>query len=104
MTYRDDRDADRARIAALEAELAKAERRVAELEGRRVLALVQAGGNALARADAAPSAARTWLGAPLRLALTKRWDGAFPVERFEDVIERIREVMRDPGRSELLRA
>ncbi len=27
MTYRDDRDADRARIAALEAELAKAERR-----------------------------------------------------------------------------
>ena len=33
MTYRDDRDADRARIAALEAELATAKRRVDELEG-----------------------------------------------------------------------
>lgn len=104
MTYRDDRDADRARIAALEAELAEARRRVAALEGRRELALVQASGNALARADAAPSAAKTWLGAPLRLSLAKRWAGAFPTDRFEDVIERIREVTRDPGRSELLRA
>jgi hypothetical protein len=104
MTYRDDRDADRARIATLEADLAKAERRIAELEGRREVALVAASGGALARTDAAPSAARTWLGAPLRLELTRRWPGAFPAERFEDVIDRIRELTRDPGRSELLRA
>jgi hypothetical protein len=104
MTYRDDRDADRARIAALEADLAKAERRVAELEGRREVALVQASSHALARAGAAPSAAKTWLGAPLRLALTRRWAGAFPTDGFEDVIERLRELTRDPGRSELLRS
>jgi hypothetical protein len=104
MTYRDDRDADRARIAALEADLAKAERRVAELEGRRSGALVAASGGALVRADGAPSAAKTWLGAPLRLALTRRWSAAFPTGRFEDVIELIREITRDPGRSELLRA
>lgn len=104
MTYRDDRDADRARIAALEVELAEAKRRVAELEGRRETALVQASGSALALADAAPSAAKTWLGAPLRLSLAKRWAGAFPTDRFEDVIERIREITRDPGRSELLRS
>lgn len=104
MTYREDRDADRARIEALEGELAAARRRIEELEGRRAGALVQAGSGALARADAAPSAAKTWLGAPLRLALAKRFDGAFPAARFEDVIELIREVTRDPGRSELLRA
>jgi hypothetical protein len=104
MTYRDDRDADRARIAALEAELAKAERRIAELEGRREVALVQARERALARAETAPSAANAWFGAPLRLALTKRWEGAFPTAGFEDVIERLRELTRDPGRSELLRS
>ncbi len=106
MTYRDDRDADRARIAALEAELASAERRIAELEGRRELALVHASGGALARADAAPSTSTSskLLGAPLRLTLTRRFEGAFPADRFEDLIERIREITRDPGRSELLRS
>jgi hypothetical protein len=104
MTYRDDRDADRARIAALESELAKAERRIAELEGRNGTALVKVEGGALALAHPEPSAATTWLGAPLRLALTRRWSGAFPTERFEDVIELIRELTRDPGRSELLRS
>jgi len=104
MTYRDDRDADRARITALEAELATANKKVAELEGRRDQALVLASGGALARADTAPSAAKTWFGAPLRLALSKRFEAAFPTERFEDLIERIRSVTRDPGRSELLRS
>jgi hypothetical protein len=79
MAYRDDRDADRARVAALEAELAEAKRRVAALKGRRELALVQASGNALALADAAPSAARTWLGAPLRLSLATGAAGSQPV-------------------------
>lgn len=103
MTYRDDRDADRARIESLEAELAKAQRELGELQGRRDNALVLASGNALARADAAPSSAKTWFGAPLRLALTRRFDAAFPVDKFEDLIDLIRELTRDPGRSELLR-
>jgi len=34
MTYRDDRDADQARIAALETELRQARERIDELEGR----------------------------------------------------------------------
>jgi hypothetical protein len=40
MTYRDDRDADQARIAALEAELRVARERIDELEGKRSLVLV----------------------------------------------------------------
>src|SRR5436190_1584194 len=73
MTYRDDRDADRARIESLEAELAQANQRVAELEGRREQALVLAGGGALDRAGH-KSASQTWFGAPLRLALVQRFE------------------------------
>ena len=36
MSYRDDRDADQARIAALETDLAAANRRIAELERERM--------------------------------------------------------------------
>ncbi|HEU0032363.1 MAG TPA: hypothetical protein VFQ53_17145 [Kofleriaceae bacterium] len=104
MTYRDDRDADQARIAALEADLAAANQRIAELEGRREQALVLAsGGNALT-APAPGTAAKRWFGAPLQLELTRRFGGTFPTDRFEDLIERIRAIVRDPGRSELLRS
>ncbi len=103
MSYRDDRDADRARIEALEAELAGARDRIAELEGRRSQALVRASEGALARTGRPRSAAQRWFGAPLQLALSRELRGSFPIERFEDVIERIRSVTRDPGRSELLR-
>jgi hypothetical protein len=103
MTYRDDRDADRARIDSLEADLAAANKRVAELEGRREQALVLAGGGALQQVGH-KSAAKTWLGAPLRLELVKRFEGAFPTDRFEDVVERIRALLDDSGRTELLRS
>lgn len=103
MTYRDDRDADGARITALEDELTRAQRRIAELEGRRDQALVLASGTtALERTATRPSAARTWLGAPVRLSMTRRFEGAYPVARFELLIERIRELTGDPGRTELL--
>jgi hypothetical protein len=105
MTYRDDRDADQARIAALESELAQANRRVGELEGRRDQALVLASGaTSLARADPGRSAATTWFGAPIRLAMSRRFDGAYPIDRFEQLIERVRELTGDPGRTELLRS
>jgi hypothetical protein len=102
MTYRDDRDADRARIEALEAELAGARRRVSELEGRREQALVVASGGALVGAPR--SVAKTWLGAPLELGLTHEFPGAFPVDSFEDLIEPIRAIVRDPGRTEILKS
>lgn len=105
MSYRDDRDADQARIAALERELAAARDKVAELEGKQSNALVLASQRALAPggAQAGPTAITRWFG-PGTLQLTRRFEGAFPIDRFEELIERIREVTRDPGRSELLRA
>jgi len=102
MTYRDDRDADQARIAALEQELAVTRDKLATLEGRQSNALVLASQGALARTDGS-SAATRWFG-PSNLQLARRFDGAFPADRFEEIIERIREVTRDPGRTELLKS
>jgi len=102
MSYRDDRDADQARIAALEQELAQARDKVAVLEGRQSQALVLASQGALVSGSGPRGAAR-WFG-PGTLQLARRFDGAFPAERFEELIERIRTVTRDPGRTELLRS
>jgi hypothetical protein len=106
MTYRDDRDADRARIEALETELAGANKRIAELEGRKeeeIQALVLAGGGALALTKR-PSASTTWLGAPLELELERDFEGAFPSELFEDLIQPCRTITRDSGRTEILKS
>lgn len=103
MSYRDDRDADRARIESLELELAAAKARVAELEGRREQALVVASETAIARAPGGRSAAARWFGAPLELVLEKELAGSYPTERFEDLVERIRLHTRDTGRTELMR-
>jgi hypothetical protein len=103
MTYRDDRDADQARIAGLEAELAAARRQIDELEGRRSQALVLADRGALAAVQPRSRAVR-WFGGPGRLELSARFDVAFPTERFEDLVERIREITREPGATELMRS
>ncbi len=103
MTYRDDREADQARIAALEQELAAAREQLATLEGRQSQALVLASQSALVPSGGGSVAAR-WFGAPGHLQLARRFDGAFPTDRFEELIERIREVTRDPGRTELLKS
>jgi len=103
MTYRDDREADQARIAALEQELAAAREKLATLEGRRSQALVLTSQGALVPSGGSSAAAR-WFGAPGHLQLARRFDGAFPTDRFEELIERIREVTRDPGRTELLKS
>lgn len=103
MTYRDDREADQARIAALEQELAAAREQLATLEGRQSQALVLASQGALVPSGGGSVAAR-WFGAPGHLQLARRFDGAFPTDRFEELIERIREVTRDPGRTELLKS
>lgn len=105
MSYRDDRDADRARIEALEAELAHSKAKIAELEGRRDQALVLAGGGALTVAsDARPTTATKLLGAPIELGLYKELEGAFPIDKFEDLVEVIRLIVREPGRTEILKS
>ena len=103
MTYRDDREADQARIAALEQELAEARAKVEVLEGRQSQALVLATKGALVRGGNDEAVAK-WFGAPGSLQFARRFDGAFPAERFEELIERIREITRDPGRTELLKS
>lgn len=104
MSYRDDREADRARIAVLEAELASAKQRISELEGKRSQALVLASGGALTPAGEATNPATKWAGAPTRLGFEKRFEGTFPSDKFEDLVEAIRAITGDRGRTELMRS
>lgn len=101
MTYRDDRDADRARIASLEAELAQAQKKIAELQHEESTALVRAGGNAIAVAGGAKG---PWYGAPLRLELTRQFAGELPRDQLEDLIGVLRRISADPGHAELLKS
>ncbi len=103
MTYRDDRDADRARIEALEGDLAAANKRVAQLEGKESTALVVASQGAIALTTQ-PGASTTWFGSPLELRLERDLAGIFPVDRFEDLVEQIRDITRDSGRTEILKS
>jgi len=103
MSYRDDRDADQARIVALEAELTAAKRRIDELEGNRSQALVLASSGALAPGGKPATRAAKWLGGPTRLELSRVFPGAYPTEKFEDLVDVIREVAGDRGRTELMR-
>lgn len=104
MTYRDDRDADQARIAALEAELTHARERIGELEGKRSQALVLAGSRELAISGKPATASARWFGAPLKLQLSRTFGGALAAEHFEGLVERIRAMVDDPGRTELMRS
>jgi hypothetical protein len=101
--YRDDRAADQARIESLERQLTDAQGRIAELEGKRSQALVLAGSKDIAPSGKATSAAAKWLGGPLKLELARTWEKEFPVDKFEDLIEMIREITGDNGRVELLK-
>ncbi|HUS29650.1 MAG TPA: hypothetical protein VMZ53_14150 [Kofleriaceae bacterium] len=101
--YRGDREADHARIASLEGELAQANARIAELEGKRSQALVLAGSKDLAATGKAKTASAKWFGAPLKLELTQTWDTEFPLDKLEDLLDVIREATGDSGRVELLK-
>jgi hypothetical protein len=104
MSYRDDRDADQARIAALEAELTAAKGRIDELEGKRSQALVLASRGTLTPAGKAQTAAVRWAGAPLSLELARQFSGALATDRLEELLTVIRAVTRDRGHAELLRS
>ena len=101
--YRGDRAADQARIEALERELSNAQGKIAELEGKRSQALVLAGSKDLSPSGKATSTSAKWFGAPLKLELTRTWDREFPVDKFEELIDLIREITGDNGRVELLK-
>lgn len=103
MTYRDDRDADQARIVALEAELTAANKRIDELEGTRSQALVLASGGALAATGKPTTRAAKWLGAPTRLGLSRVFPAAYPADKFEDLVDVIRDITGDRGRTELMK-
>jgi len=100
VTYRDDRDADQARIASLEVDLAQAQRKIADLEHRESTALVRAGGNAIAVA----SGKVPWYGAPTKLELTRQFAGEYPRDQLEDLIGLIRRISHVSGHAELLRS
>ena len=100
MSYRDDRDADQARITALEADLEAARRKIDDLEGRRSQALVLASQTGLARADGAKV---PWYG-PTRLELVTTFEGEYPRDELESLVEETRALARDHGRTELFKS
>jgi hypothetical protein len=102
MSYRDDRDADQARIAALEHELAETRDKLTVLEGKQSMALTRAGNWALVPGGKVSKASRVF--GPGTLELSRQFDGSYPADRFEELIDRIRELTRDPGRTELLKS
>jgi hypothetical protein len=97
MTYRDDRDADQARIAALEAELRVARERIDELEGKRSLVLVPRNELALATTPGAKL-----FDGPRSLRLFRKFDKPLGREHFEPLVVRCRDLAGAMGRSELL--
>jgi hypothetical protein len=104
MSYRDDRDADQARIVALETELTAARKRIDELEGNRSQALVLASSGALTATGRPAASATKWLGAPTRLSLSRTFQGTYPADKLEELVDVIREVAGDRGRTELMRS
>ena len=102
MSYRDDRDADQARIAALEHELAETRDKLTVLEGKQSMALTRAGNWALVPGGNVSTTSRVF--GPGTIELSRQFDGAYPTDRFEELIDRIRELTRDPGRTELLKS
>jgi hypothetical protein len=101
--YRDDREADQARIAALERELAQAKDRVAELEQHRSQALVLTSSSALSK-QGKPTLGTRIAGAPLQLELERTFDATFPTDKLEDLVGIIRSVAKERGHTELLRS
>lgn len=100
-----ERQDDRARRAALEDELEVARHTIADLERADEDAREpRSGGGHRELRDASydPTAsARRWLGAPALLRLSRRFEGKLPEERFEQLVERAREITHEPGIVEL---
>jgi hypothetical protein len=96
VSYRDDLDAAQARISALEDELGDARERVAELEGKRGMALAKIDKGALVTAEG-QSAAQRWLGSPTKLSGERELEFAIDDETFSRVAEHLRRFYGNPG-------
>lgn len=90
---------DHARLSELEDELESSAEIIERLERERDLPATKAGtagGRALERAGFDKSSSKM-LGAPALLRLTRRFDGTFPRNQFEQLVERIRELTHEAG-------
>jgi hypothetical protein len=97
MTYRDDRDADRARIEALEQELAAARRRIEELEARKPAVIER-----IEQRTLAPRGPRatTWHRGG-RLLREYVFDRPLPLEACRDLVRTLGERIGRRGRIEI---
>ncbi len=99
MSYRGDREADRARIDVLEAELERAQERIVDLEGARSKAIVKQ--EAGARALVARHRRSRLLGAPASLQLTRRWSAVLPSATFQELADLVQQHTQESGRVDL---
>ena len=97
MAYRDDLEATQARVTALEKELADAHAEIARLEGDESQALVKVGGQALERATPDESRSPGWLGAPIRLELSRVLEGEVPEAAYSELVEAMRQALGSVG-------
>jgi hypothetical protein len=95
---------EQAHIAELEDDVAAAEQIIGELERQRdepVSKVKTAHGRALEHTTFDPGDFQRFLGGPTLIELTRYFDGRFPRDRFEQVVERLREITHEPGIAEL---
>jgi hypothetical protein len=99
VVYRDDLEAAQARIADLERQLALVRAELEASREQRSQALVLAERGALAaRGDTRErSPATRWLGAPVRLAFSRRVSGELPTSAHIEIIELVRERVGEVG-------
>jgi hypothetical protein len=103
MSYRSDRDADHARISALEVELSAARAEIAQLRRAAERALVPAPASPLRRRSDVGAGWSWWMNAPTGLELTRHWERPFPPERLDGLVECTRAVTGFAGQAELKR-
>jgi hypothetical protein len=90
-----------ARITELEEELAVARRHIADREETIAKPPEAIAEGALDRVThgggPAVETSKAWFGAAMRLKMARRFEGLYPEHRFDELLERIREVTDDPG-------
>ena len=90
-------DDELSRIATLEQELDIARREIGKLGGELTTRELRIDKRALDKASTHGGTAKRWLGAPVLLEITRRFEGRYPTDRFDPLIERLREIMHDAG-------
>lgn len=97
MSYRDELDAARARIEALERELSETKQQLGQST-----ALVRATEQSLARRDGPPNAAERWLGDSTRLEAERTIEGSAPTSCYVEVVDFLARHFDTAGRTATL--